>query len=258
MNKLHYVRKSISVLNCLLMLAFAASAYVVIVPYLNQTIQATLPAAKIAETAPISSQLESPPNPSQTDYTMISEKNLFHPERKIPPDNIVITATVIPKPELILYGTLISDNLSIAYVEDKKAPYSTPGRGTRQTQLKKGDNVSGYVLQDIEANRIVLVKGEDKLVVMLTSKEKKRAEETTKPVATTSSPGSPPAISAAPASTRPATSPAAAAPQATATAPVISGSPASTQGAKPPVQTTPSVTRPGQPYDPRRERMQNK
>ena len=199
MNNLYYVRKSINVLNCLLMSAAAASAYVVVVPYLNQTIQPILPAAKIAETAPASSQPESLPNASQADYTMISEKNLFHPERKIPPDNIVVTAPVIPKPELVLYGTLISDNLSIAYVEDRKAPYSTPGRGTRQTQLKKGDNISGYVLQDIEPNRIVLVKGEDKLVVMLVSKDKKRTEETAKPVATTSSPGSlslSPAVSA--------------------------------------------------------------
>ena len=170
MNHLHYLGKSINVLNCLLMLAVAVSAYVVIVPYRNLTIQPTLPVAKIAETAPTSSPPESLPNPSQADYTMISEKNLFHPERKIPPDNVVAVAVVIPKPpELVLYGTLISDNLSIAYVEDKKAPYSTPGRGKRQTQLKKGDNVSGYVLQDIEPNRIVLVKGEEKLVVPLVS-----------------------------------------------------------------------------------------
>ena len=237
------------------MLAVAASAYVVIVPYLNLTIQPTLPAAKIAETAPTSSQPESLPNPSQADYTMISEKNLFHPERKIPPDNVVAVAAVIPKPpELVLYGTLISDNLNVAYVEDKKAPYSTPGRGKRQTQLKKGDNISGYVLQDIEPNRIVLVKGEEKLVVLLVSKDKKRAEETAKPVATTSSPGSPPSSPAVTAVSRPATPPAAAASQATATSPAVSGSPASTQGAKPPVQSAPAVTRPGQPYDPRRLR----
>ena len=117
MSNLYYLRKSINVLNCLLMVAVAASAYVVIVPYMNLTIQPALPAAKIAETAPISSQPKSLPNPSQADYAMISEKNLFHPERKIPPDNAVAIAAVIPKPpELVLYGTLISDNLNIAYV----------------------------------------------------------------------------------------------------------------------------------------------
>ena len=130
----------------------------------------------------------------------------------IPPEKIVEIAAVIPKPELVLYGTLISDNVSIAYVEDKKAPYSTPGRGKRQTQLKKGDNVSGYVLQDIEPNRIVLVKGEEKLVVMLDEKDRKRGGETATPAAATSSPGGLPPSPAVPAASRPATSPATAVP----------------------------------------------
>ncbi|MDP1991351.1 MAG: hypothetical protein Q8K00_10020 [Syntrophales bacterium] len=257
MNKLHYVKKSINVLNCLLMLAVAAGACVIIVPFLNRTIQPTLPAAGIAETEP-TSQPASLPHPSQADYAIVGEQNLFHPERMIPPENKVETAVVIPKPELVLYGTLISDNLSIAYIEDKKAPYSTPGRGKRQTQLKKGDNVSGYVLQEIEPNHIVLVKGEEKLVVMLDEKDRKRGGETATPVAATSSPGGLPPSSAVPTVSRPATSPAAAASQATTTAPAVSPTPASTQGAKPTVQSGPPVTRPGQPPDPRRMRMQNK
>ena len=38
---MHYVMKSINVLNCLLMLAVAAGAYAVIVPFLNLTIPPT-------------------------------------------------------------------------------------------------------------------------------------------------------------------------------------------------------------------------
>jgi hypothetical protein len=264
-NKSYYVMKSINVLNCFLMLAVAASAYVVIVPFLNLTIQPTLPAPRITEAAP-ASQPASLLNPSQDDYVMIGEQNLFHPERMIPQDKKLEIAAVVPKPELVLYGTLISDNLSIAYVEDKKAPYSTPGRGNRQTTLKKGDNVSGYVLQDIEPNRIVLVKGEEKLVVTLDEKDRKRVAETAmSPTAATSSPGGLPPSPTMPAVSRPAMSPAPAGPsaasQATASSPAVSASPASTQGEKFPAQPSPSVAGPGgvrNTYDPRRIRMQNK
>jgi hypothetical protein len=62
-------------------------------------------------------------------------------------------------------------------VEDKKSPYSTPGRAKRQTALKKGGSIGGYVLREIEPNRIVLVKGEDKLVVMLDDKGKRMGDE---------------------------------------------------------------------------------
>jgi hypothetical protein len=67
--------------------------------------------------------------------------------------------------------------VSIAYVEDKKAPYSTPGRAKRQTALKKGGTIGGYVLREIEQNRIVLVRGEDRLVVMLDEKRKRMGDE---------------------------------------------------------------------------------
>jgi hypothetical protein len=108
------------------------------------------------------------------DFVTIAEKNLFHPEREIPKGE----TAVVPKPELILYGTLITDDVSIAYVEDKKSPYSTPGRPKRQTALKKGSSIGGYVLREIEPNRIVLVRGEDKLVVMLDDSEKRKGSET--------------------------------------------------------------------------------
>ncbi len=78
---------------------------------------------------------------------------------------------------MALYGTLIADDASLAFIEDKKAPYSTPGRGKRQTTLKKGDHLSGYIVSEIAADRIVLIKGDEKVVVMLDDKGKKRADE---------------------------------------------------------------------------------
>lgn len=190
MSKLHYIAKSVNVLNGLLLLAVAAAAYETVVPYLDLKIRPTLPSAGKAVMAPPALPL-SPPAPTLHDYAALSEQNLFHPQRRIPQEKIdekALQAAAIPKPELTLYGTLIAEDLSIAYVEDKKAPFSTPGRGQRQRQLKKGDVVGGFVLKEIEADRIVLVKGEERLVVLLDQKDKKRSGEAS---ATAAAPAAP-------------------------------------------------------------------
>jgi hypothetical protein len=193
MARMKYLFQSMNVLNGLLIAAVATVAYFTVIPFLNPDIQMSLPAAK--ETVLQSGEKPVPPqNYSPVDYAVISEQNLFHPERKIPPEKKDEKA--IPRPEVVLYGTLITDDMSIAFIEDKKAPYSTPGREKRQTVLKKGDNLNGYILREIEVNRIVLVKGEDKIVVMLNDREKRKSGAAPAPQATSALPsgGSPPAI----------------------------------------------------------------
>ena len=166
-----YVFLSLNVLNGLLALAVAAVVHFAVIPLLNPVARISLPAVK--ETAASSGEQKAPSHRFPvTDYTVISDKNLFHPERKIPLEKQ--TEKAATKPDVFLYGTLITDDTSYAFIEDKKAPYSTPGRGKRQITLKKGDHVSGYTLSEIETNRIVLVKGEDKVVVILDESEKKR------------------------------------------------------------------------------------
>jgi hypothetical protein len=172
MARMKYLLQSVNVLNGLLAAAVATVAYFTVIPFLNLDIQMSPPAAKETADRP-GEKAVLPQNYSPADYAIISEQNLFHPERKIPPEKKDERA--IPRPEVVLYGTLITDEMSVAFVEDKKAPYSTPGRGKRQVSLKKGDNLNGYILREIEATRIVLVKGEDKIVVMLNEGEKRKA-----------------------------------------------------------------------------------
>jgi hypothetical protein len=102
--------------------------------------------------------------PSPADYGIISEENLFHPERKIPPEKKE-EAALLPKPDLVLYGTLIAGDMSLAYVEDLKDPRTTAGRGKRQIALKKGDMLSGFVLKEIDPDRIVMVRADEKLTI---------------------------------------------------------------------------------------------
>lgn len=116
------------------------------------------------------------PSSSPADYMVIAEQNLFHPERKIPVEKKA--EKPLPKPEFVLYGTLITDDLSIAYMEDKKSPVSTPGRGNRQTPLKVGQSLSGFTLKEIEAEKVVMVRGEEIMTVYLSDPSAPKKRET--------------------------------------------------------------------------------
>jgi hypothetical protein len=118
------------------------------------------------------------------DYALITEKNLFHPQRKIVLE--IKEEQQMAKPEIILYGTLITDEKRIAYIEDKKNSYSTPGRGKRQVAVDEGSMIAGYKLAKVNAESILLVHGKDKIIVTLNTQKERKPEEAT---AKTKSPG---------------------------------------------------------------------
>ena len=124
---------------------------------------------------------EQPVIPPLQEYAVIAEKNLFHPDRIIPPEKKAEIA--VPRPEFVLYGTLIADNVSIAYMSDKKAVRTTPGRGKRQVGLKLGETLSGYTLKEVFSDRVVMVRGDDRIEIRVISPENKkdRIVETTSP-----------------------------------------------------------------------------
>lgn len=192
-----YLFQSMNVLNGLLAAALAAVVYFNVVPFLYPDTQMSLPAAKKTVDRP-GVKAAAPQSLSPVSYAVIGEQNLFHPERIIPPEKK--EEKLIPKPEVVLYGVLIADDKSIAFIEDKKAPYSTPGRGQRQRALKKGDQLSGYVLTEIAPNHVVFAKGNDKMKVMLDdgAKRKPGAATATKTAPTAVRPGSSPPAAVSP------------------------------------------------------------
>ncbi len=192
------ILKNINILNGILFGTAAIFAYVLVIPFLNMDIQASIPEV-IQPVAGENIQSTAAVNPSPVDFALISDQNLFHPERKIPAEKA--EAKVIPRPDIILYGTLVTNDISIAYIEDKRDPKTTLGRGKRQIAAQKGYNVGGYILRQIEPDRIVLVKGEDHIVVRLEESEKRRdnKETTNTPVTAGMSPsGLQPSTSAIP------------------------------------------------------------
>ncbi len=167
-----YFVKSLNVLNLLLIAAVASLAVYLLFPYLNSKVTYRPPA--VSKQTSTSQQEASPANQvsSASDYTVVAEQNIFHPDRKIPPENK--DDKPLAKPEIFLYGTLLADNVRIAYIEDKKSPQTTPGRGNRQTVVKQGDVVSGFTLKSVEQDKIVLVRGEEQMVVYLQDAKKTR------------------------------------------------------------------------------------
>ena len=172
MRFLRYLYRNVNLLNILILVTIVTSIMLAIMPLFRMKVKFALPVikAKAVEQPQAAAEKQTP---SPLDYAMIGENNLFHPERKIPPEKKEEKA--LPKPELVLYGTIIHGDTSVAYIEDKKSPRTTPGRGERQQVVRKGDVFSGFVLKDIEHDRIVLARGEEVMVVHLSDETKKRA-----------------------------------------------------------------------------------
>jgi type II secretory pathway component PulC len=191
--ELRRVLKNFNLLNCLLV----AAALVFIITFLLPQRDSNLTIVPSSlKKKPVEKTQNEPPkaqNPSPMEYVVVADENLFHPERRIPPEKKA--EAVLPKPEFVLFGTLIAPNLSIAYMEDKKAPVTTPGRGNRQTTLKKGELLSGFTLKEIMKDRVVMARGEETIQVSLENpgSPKKRETLQTTPGSQPQLPGMPPA-----------------------------------------------------------------
>lgn len=173
MKTVHYLCRNANLLNVLLLAGLIVLLLYVVRPLLRPGVPYKLPSVKQKVIVQGEAAGENaPPAPSPLDYAAISDNNLFHPERRIPPEK-----KELPRPELVLYGTVISDGMTIAYIEDKKSPKTTPGRGKRQTVVKKGDVLSGFTLKEIQVDRITLTRGEETMVVRLAETGKRRGDE---------------------------------------------------------------------------------
>lgn len=190
MINLKYFLKNINLLNLLLTATIVFFANYTLFLMFVTKMKYTLPSVTksiFSETEPLD---ETSP-PSSSDYIVVSEDNLFHPERRIPPEKKKEEEVPLPKPEFVLYGTLITPDSSLAYLEDLKAPRNTPGRGKRQTPLKKGDMMSGFILKDVQPDKIVMVRGEEKMLVRVYNPNRVKIPEGSAPGAPSHAPQKP-------------------------------------------------------------------
>lgn len=183
----YYIMRNINALNIFLLAVILVFIQYIDKPRVNLKTRYEIP--KISEESLKNDNKAKTQESLNVDYMIIAAENPFHPERIIsiekkeqPPP---------PKPELLLYGVTITDDFSIAYVEDKKSPLTTPGRGKRHKVLKKGDSIGGFVLNEIYPDKIVLTRGEESLVVNLTDSTKPR-DGAVSPPSTVQKPAAPP------------------------------------------------------------------
>ncbi len=197
MLKLKFFLRNINLLNISLLIFILLMANYMLFPFFDIKVKFT-PSALKKTPAPEEKDTVQGRIPLPSDYMIIAEQNLFHPERKIPTEKK--EEQPLPKPEIVLYGTLITENLGLAYLEDKKSPRTTPGRGKRQIVLRKGDTLGGFTLKEIETDKIVMVKGEETIVVKVIDPTVKKVRETS---LATPQPSSPPGtVQRSPASTQ--------------------------------------------------------
>jgi len=162
MNKLKLLLRNINLLNIILIVSVVLVAGYMVLPMLNIKVKFNPAIPKKILTTKDETTSESQTQ-SPSDFLTIAEQNLFHPQRIIPPEKK--EEQPLQRPEFVLYGTLVADDISVAYMEDKKSPRTTPGRGKRQTALKKGDTMSGYTLKEIDPEQVIMVRGEETLIV---------------------------------------------------------------------------------------------
>jgi len=161
---IRYLAKSVSLLNLLLGALIVAMLTYALFPLFSARI-ALKPVAGASPQSGAPDKVQPGQVPSPSEYAVVAESNLFHPDRKIPPEKKEVKQ--LPKPDLALYGTLIAGDVTLAYVDDKQAPYTTPGRGKRLRVLRVGDVINGFVLKEIEAQRITLTRNEEIMTVSL-------------------------------------------------------------------------------------------
>ncbi len=178
MSTIKNIFRNIHILNILLLLGVAYFAYYLFTPIFDLGFKYMPPAVKNTIPDKADEPLGNHPDPSISDYILISDKNLFHPERKIPVEKKADEqGHSLPIPEFVLYGTLITDDVSLAYLEDIKAPRNTPGIGKRQTAMRIGDSLGGFVLKQIESDKITMARGEEKMSVSVHNSQRNKIRE---------------------------------------------------------------------------------
>jgi hypothetical protein len=183
------ILKNINILNLLLAGIILFLVLYVVLPSFDTGIEFPGPAGQKTPDSPVTGEKALPdaPIPPASEYALIADKNLFHPERKITEGDQKADTASAAKTDFVLFGTLIMDELRVAYLEDLNAPVSSPGRGKRQVALKIGDTFNGYTLNEVGAESIVMVKGDERIVVQINdqAKPKVRTKVTTAKAAST-------------------------------------------------------------------------
>lgn len=111
------------------------------------------------------------------EYKIISDENLFHPDRTIvkfvPPTK---PEEKLPPPDFVLYGTMLTDSVKLAFIDDKRAPYNTPGSQQKRSRtLKVGDTLSGFTVKEIDHEKVIMARNSEEIILKKSASSDKPA-----------------------------------------------------------------------------------
>jgi hypothetical protein len=194
--------RNFSIINLFLLIIAALMGNFIMLPMLNISPLSLLPTVNQPSGEQVKRLTENQASfESPSDYVVVSEINLFHPDRRIPAEKK--EEKPLPKPDLVLHGTLITEELSLAYLEDLKALRTTPGRGRRQIPMRKGDILSGFVISEIDIGKVVLLRGEERMTVLMSDSHKSKKKTALEASANQTAAKSPPVEARRPAALPP-------------------------------------------------------
>lgn len=143
------------------------------------------------ENPPMTTSMKEPA--SVGSYNLISEKNIFNPERRDFPTTPPGKSNPILRPQIVLYGVTIAADYQSATVANPGRPIRKDERET--LTIKLGEKIGEYRLAKILPDRIVMERNEDNFEVLLYDPKnpKRRMEARTETkLATIASPQLPP------------------------------------------------------------------
>lgn len=168
MQSLRYILRSITPLNVIL---FAALVIIAATVYPSLGRKATIELQAPADQAPPEKkEIKVSSLPDLSDYAVVGDLNIFHPDRKPPPpeeEEPDVVQAPLRSVEFTLYGTLVADDVTLAFVEERTPSRRVTGRRKRISVLRVGDTISGYTLKSIEPDRVIMVRGEEEITVPL-------------------------------------------------------------------------------------------
>jgi len=184
---LRSISRSATLLTLFLSAALVMACIGIVFPAMRVTSRLKLTRTVPKEVPPQDEPIKEAAAPLPTDYAVVGEMNLFHPQRMIPID----VKAQLPKPELFLCAIIRYGSDLVAFVEDKKKPATSPGRGNRQTVVRKGTVYAGYSVTEINNDSIVLARGDQSVSVYLVDPGKRGGKSTPSAPTETTTPSAP-------------------------------------------------------------------
>ena len=127
---------------------------------------------RAAATTVVPPAVETPRAPAGA-YTVVAARNLFNPARSESPGGATTTAAAAPLVRPNLFGIVVRDGASVAYLEDPVTK--------RVVGYRVGDRVVGGTVQTIKADSIVIERSDGPIDVRLRDPGKPRAVATPGP-----------------------------------------------------------------------------